>query len=84
VKGNTDGTHRAHLREEKSLNMGSVLHDSARQHIAIHPPQEISGRPETDVWPRHKTRSAELTERLGGERFRRRHTKAGPTISEVP
>jgi hypothetical protein len=27
-----------------------------------------------------KTRSAGLAERLGGELFRRRHTKAGPTI----
>ena len=45
--------------------------------------QEISGRPETEVWSKHKTRSAGLAERLGGEHFRRRHTKAGP-IRKVP
>ena len=32
---------------------------------------------------KHKTRSAGLAERLGGEFFRRRHTKAGATIIKV-
>ena len=80
MKGNSDGTHRTHRREQKSINMGSLLHHSAEQYIAVYPPQETPGRSDTEVSPRHKTRSAGLAERLGDELFRRRHTKAGPTL----
>jgi len=38
----------------------------------VSPHQDISGRPENEVWSRHKTRSAVLAERLGVELFRRR------------
>jgi len=49
----------------------------------VSPHQEISGRPETEVWSRHKTRSAELGEGFGGEHFRRRHTTVGTSIKRV-
>jgi hypothetical protein len=48
----------------------------------VSPHQEISGRAETEVWSRHKTRSAGLAESLCDELFRR-HTKAGPMIIKV-
>ena len=49
----------------------------------VSPHQEISGSLETEVWSKHKTRSAGLAERLGGEHLRRRYTKVGPTIRRV-
>jgi hypothetical protein len=42
--------------------------------VSIH--QEISVRPETDLWSRHKTSSAGLAEKLGDKRFGKKAYKS--------
>jgi hypothetical protein len=74
---------RATSSNGKYSNILYTVRPWTRWFLLVSQIQEIFGRPESEEWPRDKERCAGLTESLGGDLFRRRHTKAFSMIWQV-